>query len=107
MDYAIGTIGKRSLISLALIILDHEQCEQHRQNEKDASGLADEERGELAFASECAKALLKFMGFTVTGAQEFVDGQGPYYSDGDEKVVIPGLHKGVPDPIFPDMNDIL
>lgn len=103
----LGTIGKRSLISLALIVLDKAHRRQQQPNPKDSSELAEEERGELAFASQCAKALLRFMGLNFTSAQHFVDSQGPYYSAGEENVEIPALANGAPDTIFPDMNDLL
>jgi hypothetical protein len=100
-------MGKRSLISLVLIILDEAKHGKHQPDPKDTSALANEERGELAFAAKCAKALLRFMKLTVADAEEFVNRQGPYYSGGDEKIEIPARLNGVPDPIFPDMNDLL
>ena len=104
MSGTLGTIGKRSLVSLALIILDQAHRRQHQPNAKDHSELADEERGELAFASTCAKALLGFMNLTVANAKKFVDDQGPYYLPGDEKVVIPALVNGERDEVFPEMD---
>ncbi|KAF8134211.1 hypothetical protein EV363DRAFT_1160900 [Boletus edulis] len=98
------TIGKRSLISIVLIILDQAHRREQQPNPKDTSGLADEERGELIFASKCAKGLLKFMKLTVALAMDFVDSVGPYYACGDEKVEIPALEEDVPDAIFPEMT---
>lgn len=104
--YIIGIMRKRSLISLALIILDQAKHGKDRPNPTDSSGLAEEERGELAFAVKCAKALLKFMMLTVADAEQFVNNQGPYYSCGEEEVEIPASLDGIPDPIFPDMNNV-
>ncbi|KAG8214274.1 hypothetical protein J3R82DRAFT_9218 [Butyriboletus roseoflavus] len=97
-------IRKRSLISLILIILDRAKHTKHRPNPKDTSELANEERGEMAFAADCAKALLKFMNMTVDGARKFVCSQGPYYSGGDQEITIPVSPNGLPDPVFPDMS---
>lgn len=106
LRYRSGTIGKRSLISLLLIILDRANHRNHHPSAKDASGLADGERGEIAFAILTAKHLLKWMNMTVKDAKGFVDNLGPYYTGGHEHVEFPALERGEKDPIFLDMNDL-
>lgn len=66
--------------------------------------MANEERGELAFAVTTAQSLLKWMGVSVKDARQFVDNEGPYYSDGNESVEIPAVADGARDPVFPDMG---
>lgn len=68
--------------------------------------LADEERGELAFAALCAKSLLRWMGITKAQATKFVDDQGAYYLPGDEVVELPALAEGDLDPIFPQLGTL-
>lgn len=103
----VGIIGKHSLISLLLIILRGGNHVKNKPDPKDTSVLADEERGEIAFAAKCAQSLLNWMNMTVAEAELFVDGQGPYFSGGEEKIEIPALVEHVKDPIFPDMNGFL
>ena len=102
-----GSIGKRSLIGLVLIVLDHAKHQRRRGDTKDPSVLTNEERGELAFAVDTAECLLKWMNMTVAEANAYVDAQGPYYSGGSEIVDIPALTEGVKDAIFPEMGGLL
>lgn len=101
----LGKIGKRSLLSLLLIILEAKSPEKTTCRMKNT--LADEERGELAFATESAQRLLKWMGLTREQASEFVDRQGAYYLPGEEIVEIPAVENGLEDPIFPPMGGFL
>lgn len=103
MPYIIGTIGKRSLLSLVLIILHHTDPTDMRNT----SALAEEERGEMAFAIRTTEYLLKWMGMTVQDAKNAVQNYGPYYSGGDEHVEIPAVPEGGRDAVFPDMDDLL
>jgi hypothetical protein len=57
---AVGTIGKRSLLSFIDMILQPKKYGGDLPDEKEFSGLADEERGEATFASYCAQNLLKW-----------------------------------------------
>lgn len=66
--------------------------------------LADEERGELAFAAQCAQSILQWMGLTKEKAKMFVDKQGPYYLPGEDVIEIPASVLGLPDPILPQMH---
>ena len=93
------------MLSLLLIILDSKSPEKTTSKMKNT--LAEEERGELAFATQCAESLLQWIGLTKEKANEFIDGQGPYYLPGEEVVEIPALANGLSDPIFPPMNDML
>ena len=102
--YGIGTIGRRSLLSLILIVLDFTKRESKT---KDAAVLAEEERGEMAFAVRTAEWLLKWMGMTIKDARKAVKDQAAYYLDGDEHVEIPALPEGGKDVVFPGMDGIL
>lgn len=66
--------------------------------------LADEERGDLAFATQCAHHILKWMNLTKAQAEKFVDDQGPYYLPGEEVVEIPAVVPDVPDSVFPPLS---
>ena len=100
-------IGKKSLISLLLIILEHTRNKEHLPAANDRSDIANEERGEFGFAITTAESILKWLNMSVEDARKFVDGKGPYYSGGNELVEIPGLVDGAQDPIFPVMGDVL
>jgi hypothetical protein len=104
MPYVIGTIGKRSLLSLVLIILD---STKHQTDPKDTSVLAKEERGEILFAVRTAESLLKWMGMTVKDAKKAVEDQVAYYLGGEEVVEIPAVPEGGRDVVFPSMDGIL
>ncbi|KAF8414637.1 hypothetical protein L210DRAFT_3658740 [Boletus edulis BED1] len=93
-------IGKRSLISLFLIVI---QCKNpEKTTSKLKNTLADEERGELAFAAKIAQSILKWMDLTEKTAIEFVGRQGAYYLPGNETVQLP-----LPQTIFSDMKGVM
>ena len=73
---------------------------------KDISALAEEERGETAFAVRTAESLLKWMGMTVLDAKNSIKNHPAYYSGGDERVEIPAVPEGGRDVIFPDMGGL-
>lgn len=98
-----GEIGKRSLLSLILIIMEHEKLQRGKGKSDQPSVLTKEEGGELAFAVDTAESILKWINFTVEEAREYVDTQGPYYSGGCERVEIPALREGEEDPVFPSL----
>lgn len=99
-----GMIGKKSLISLLLIMFEGSCHKKHLPDAKDTSDLANEERGEFAFAVSTAHSILKWMKMSFEDARKLVDSEGPYYSCGNELVEIPALVDGVRDPVFPAMG---
>lgn len=76
-------------------------------DESDTSILAEEERGEIAFAVRTAESLLKWMGMTVEDAKKAVEDHVAYYLGGDERVEIPAAPEGSRDVIFPYMDGVL
>ncbi|KAF8432120.1 hypothetical protein L210DRAFT_3507605 [Boletus edulis BED1] len=77
-------IGKQSLISLLLIII---QCKNpEKTTSKLKNTLADEEQGEVAFAAKITQSILQWMDLTQEMAIKFVGSQEAYYLPGDEIV---------------------
>ncbi|KAG6370279.1 hypothetical protein JVT61DRAFT_12230 [Boletus reticuloceps] len=100
-----GSIGKKSLISLLLIVLDWtEKKTNGRRRPNVTAGVEEEESADLVFARSAARRLLKWLNMTVQQAREFVE-KSPYYLSGSERVEIPPPCSE--DPVFPDMGDTM
>ncbi|KAG6372928.1 hypothetical protein JVT61DRAFT_6962 [Boletus reticuloceps] len=104
MVHILGFIGKKSLISLVLIVLDWTDTKPNCHRSNITSGVEEEESEELAFARSTARGLLKWLNMMVKQAREFVD-KTPYYLPDSEQAEIPPL--SAEDPVFPDLGDTM
>ncbi|KAG9309152.1 hypothetical protein JVU11DRAFT_10862 [Chiua virens] len=98
-------IAKRSLLSLLIMIIDWDR-NQNINNRGNGNPTLLEARGEVTYATQCAKSLLRWMKIDVDKARTFVDNSGPYYSSGDETIELPAVPSKGRDPLFPSLKGV-
>ncbi|KAG9309164.1 hypothetical protein JVU11DRAFT_10875 [Chiua virens] len=96
-------LGKRSLLSLLIMIIDWNR-NQNIINRGNGNPTLLEARGEVTYASQCAQSILRWMKVDVDQARNYVDKSGPYYSGGEETIVLPAVPKNGKDPLFPSLG---
>jgi hypothetical protein len=103
----VDLLGKKSLISLIVMILKHDiYGDPTNDIPKGLGHLQAEEAGELAYAKKCAHAILTYLKMTVKSAVDYISGPD-YLHAGNEVVELPAadhLHdEDGDDPVFPSV----